>query len=77
MHFTEKPLPFDEYEKYDISQNYQAAVYEYLNITSIEADNIESDLNSRGLKVFHSNLTRQDKDKFNLEVIVAKSSYTF
>jgi hypothetical protein len=77
MNFTQRALPFDQYEKYGISQAYVATIYEYLNITSIDADNIESDLGSRGLKIFNSDLRRQDQGKFILEIIVAKSTHTF
>jgi hypothetical protein len=77
MHLTKTPLNFDDYDKYSISQEYSAFVFEYLNITQVEADNIESDLASQGYKLFHSNLFRSQKDLFNLEVILAKMPFVF
>ena len=77
MHFTSIPLPFDEYSKYDIDHQYSAFIYEYLNISAIDADNIESEVESSGLKIFHSNLSRANLGKFTLELIVARSGFTF
>jgi hypothetical protein len=77
MHFTKTPLKLDEYDKYSVPQSYSAIVFEYLNITEIEADNAESDLGSQGYKIFHSNLYRSQQNLFNLEVIVAKMPFVF
>ena len=77
MHLSKTPLKLDEYEKYGISQDYSAFVFEYLNITQIQADNIESDLESQSYKIFHSNLYRSQEGLFNLEVIIAKMPFVF
>ena len=77
MHFSKHPLKFEDYDKYSINQSYTAYTYEYLNITQVQADNIESDLIANGFKIFHSNLYRSQEQLFNLEVTLAKMEYTF
>ena len=77
MHLSKHPLSLDDYDKFSISQQYSAFIYEYLNITDSQADSIESELEHQGYKIFHSNLTRTVHGKFKLEVIVAKMSFVF
>ena len=77
MHFSKSPLELTRYGDYSIDQTYSAYIYEYLNITEIDADNIESKLVSDSFKIFHSNLTRSHENMFNLKIIIAKLSYTF
>lgn len=77
MHYNITALNLTLYEKYSISQEYSAFIYEYLNIDQAQADNIESDLVSTGHKIFHSNLYRSQVGLFNLEIIVAKMPFVF
>ncbi len=77
MHFSKHPLKFENYEKYNINQGYTAYIYEYLNITQTQADDIESELITNGFKIFHSNLYRSQEQLFNLEITLAKMEFTF
>jgi hypothetical protein len=77
MHFSKKPLPFDEYEKYEIAQEYKAYIFEYLNVHEDEIDEIETNLIAQGNKLFHSNMTRVDGHLFNVEIITASVGFTF
>lgn len=74
MHIDKKPLPLDQYEKYQISQDYQAYIISILNITQEEMDNYESDLMSKREKLFHSDMQRSVGDKFNATLIVGVAS---
>lgn len=77
MHFSKHPLDFKEYENYGIDQKYSAFTYEYLNIDQNQADDIESDLQTQGYKIFHSNLSRVQNNLFKLEIIIAKLDFVF
>ena len=57
MHFTKRPLDFDKYDHYEISQKYTAFILEYLNIS--ETDNA-LDL---GLALGVADVFRLEKDK--------------
>lgn len=70
MHIDKKPLPLDQYENYQISQEYQAYIITLFNITQEEMDNYESDLMSKREKLFHADMLRVDGDKFNATLIV-------
>lgn len=77
MHSSRKPLDFNLYEQYEISQSYKAYIVEYLNIDENEVEKVEYDLIQEGNKIFHSNLTRVQGNLFNLEVIIGSVSFTF
>jgi len=77
MHFTKRPLDFDKYDHYEISQKYTAFILEYLNISETEAENVEYDLMTKGNKIFHSNLVRVQNNLFNLEIIIGNLPHTF
>ena len=74
MHIDKKPLPLDQYQDYQISQEYQAYIITLLNITQEEMDNYESDLMSKREKLFHADMCRVDGDKFNATLIVGVAS---
>lgn len=74
MHIDKKPLPLDQYQNYQISQDYQAFIITILNITQEEMDNFESDLISKREKLFHSDMARVDGDQFNAILIIGIAS---
>lgn len=74
MHIDKKPLPLDQYQNYQISQEYQAFIITILNITQEEMDNYESALMSNREKLFYSDMLRVGGDKFNATLITGVAS---
>lgn len=74
MHIDKKPLALDEYEKYCISQEYQAYEITLLNISQEQIDMYEQDLILKGEKLFHADMVRVDGDKFNATLIIGIAS---
>ena len=77
MNYSTRPLAFDQYEKYEIPQDYSAIIHEYLNIEEDRIDEIESELIAKGNKIFHSNMSRSNKNLFNVEIITGNLPFTF
>ena len=71
------PLDLDQYQKYDIPQDYSAYVITFENITAQECDDFENEYTLKGYKIFHSSIDRSIADLFNMQLIVAKSEFIF
>ena len=69
-----KPLNFNEYEKYEIPQEYMAFEVNFLGINPEQCEDLEYEYLSTGYKLFNSDLTHANEGKFNLKLIIAKST---
>ena len=74
---TKTPLPFEKYEDYDIDHAYSAFIVEFQELSSEQADQIESDYVIQKYKIFHSELNVNSSGTYDLKIIVAQLSYTF
>lgn len=72
-----KPLNLDQYQKYEIPQEYMAFEIEFIDVTQMQCDDLEHDYHIKGYKIFHSDIQRSTGDKFIYKIIVAKSPMTF
>lgn len=70
MHIDKKALPLDQYEKYQISQDYQAYIITILNIDQEKMDEFESDLITKRQKLFHADMVRANGNLFNATLII-------
>jgi hypothetical protein len=73
--YQQVPLPFDQYDKYQISQEYHAELFIFKNIKMERVDDIEHDIVTRGYKLYHSDMKSTGQDHFELTLVVAKLSF--
>lgn len=67
-----RPLDLEEYQHYEIDQQYTAYVIILDQITQQEAEDFEYDYLLKGHKIFSSQLERRAQKKFQLKLIIAK-----
>lgn len=73
-----KPLNFNEYSKYEISDEFIAFEILFKLINQNDSDDLEAEYLEKGYKLFHSELMHAHQDKYNLKLIVAKTKgFTF
>ena len=72
-----KPLDFSKYEAHGISQDYMAFEINVSNITQEQWDNLESDYQAQGYKIFSSQMEREDIATYKCKIVVAKMGFVF
>lgn len=77
MSLKKIPLDFELYQKYEVDQQYQAWVFEYVNVSQDRLDEIEFELQQQGNKIFHIETYRANNGLYNVKIITAKMPYTF
>ena len=70
-------LPLDQYQTYDIDQNYAAFEIVFENVSLEQLDDIEADYYSQGYKIFNCKTERTAEDKFKFSLIIAKMNFIF
>jgi len=66
------PLNLDQYQTYEIAQEYTAYTIKLNDLDEDSIENYEYEYIAQGYKIFHSALERSNQGKFNLTLIVAK-----
>lgn len=77
MNFNKRPLGLDEYNFFEIPQEYSAYIFEYKSVNQNRLDDIEYELQTQGHKIFHIETIRANDGLFNVKIIAAKMPYTF
>ena len=74
---NKKPLNFERYDSYGISQDYMAYEIIVSDISEAEWDNLEADYQAQGYKIFNSLMEREHAGSFKCSMIIAKMGFVF
>jgi hypothetical protein len=70
--FIKTPLPFDQYNKFQIDPSYDAYQFVVDHIKLERSDELEDEIRRQGFKIYHSDITIATKGMHTLTVIAAK-----
>ncbi len=71
------PLPLDEYEQYNIPQEYSAFKLTFFDLDLQKIDDLEYEYQIQGYKIFHTDTVQARQGLYNFMLVIAKLEVTF